>query len=438
MHAHPARVLYIILWAFVFLGSAHATTISEHALSSQGIETSLLTAGTIGECLEVPFEKFADTNQRVFTLLSIHYSLNSPLNETARVEVFLNDSNEPTQKWFLQDHLSQWLRAQFLPEEVQLENTAKVCFRSGVSTDSITVFEDSLIGAYLKADFTNGFISFVPNPKPLIGKETKIVLTVINTGSESAQVTVFYRKFDLKIAPLLKGETSVNQVIEPGEEKTIEYLIKPLKSGEVLLPPATLEYKNPFGEIERVESNRAVIQVIEPEFKARGLFIPEKTRNKQGEPVRVELILKNEGNTDLQNVSIHLQIPGALSYAGTLTLNTPGPLSPSKVQSFPLEFSASEPGSYALGCEIVYVDYKLIKKPCESFTLIVDPAHADLLPAFIALALVLVGIFIYAFIYYYKKPEEPAPVLPRKRFVHTPSAETTASRHKGRSIREVP
>ena len=81
---------------------------------------------------------------------------------------------------------------------------------------------------------------------------------------------------------------------------------------------------------------------------------------------------------------------------------------------------ASEPGSYSLGCEVVYTDYRVLKKPCEPLTMVVDPLQPDLLPAFIAMGLVIAGIIIYAFIYYYKKPEQPLSPPPRKRFAHAP------------------
>jgi len=256
-----------------------------------------------------------------------------------------------------------------------------------------------------------GFVKFIVPEKPKAGGEFEIRVTLLNAGSEAAEVDVVYRRgtleermpalvfvkgnnsFSGEVPACVKRDVNTNCVV-PGHAE-FSYFARANNAGQMTLLPAILKYAGQFGEMVEIESNRQTIIVVQPEIRVKPFLLIENDVRKTGEFEKVGIGLKNEGTETIYNISAKVFMKDDVMTYGEGTARIPS-IAPGETIYTDWEFSAAEAGVYEFGCVLNYLDYNVVETRCKTAKISYENRGLD--PALIGgavLVIVAVAVFIY-------------------------------------------
>ena len=404
--------LIILAIILIFLVSfSNAAIIDETKLTDLGQTSFEVNETNTKKCFETQFSPTVELNPEIYGIISVHAEFLPTVGKQSFIEVLLN--NEQIDKIKTENFVNEWGRFNIPQGKILLENTLKICSTTSFEVSKITVLSDSLIGYYTKADFEpeNAFQITVTPREPRFLEEFTITGELKNFGSESALVLLKYRKDELeKETPeteLIRGETQTTKTIpkcvkrntlleciEPGVIE-FEYNLRPKVIGPITLLPSIVEYENPFFEKISLESNRPTIRIIEPEIKIKPFIQMEKHNFLVGEKASIKLLITNEGQNPLFNLSLNFKAQGLDLLKGTQS-EVIELIRPNETLVKEFTISSLNAGSFKVGCSIDYLDYDVVQSSCSAVTIEVsDPALDITIMGAAALLVFSIAIYIY-------------------------------------------
>lgn len=386
--------------------SASALTLDEKKLTELEFNGVILTQeDTIADpqCSSFSFSPFSQFQQKGNdTILSIPLSFYPETNDSA-VRVFINSEEDPLQTIHPNDLLDNGFIHIIIPAENQTIPATNVtlCAFPAPITKEITIEKKGFIGLYKQARFdqNDSFITIVPIEQSLIqiGQEIPVQIILKNEGGEAVFVTLDYRKYELEYIPLVKGETHFEGIIQQGERKVFSYTIKTIREGGMLLPPATLEYTNVFGEKITLQSIRGNVSVEPLLFNVKGVFLITQNRALVNNPITIRWLAKNEGINPLYGIkTTFFANPFGQSTISPEETST-AELLPSKVESKSITLQFSKPGTYTIYCIMESEADSNKKMNCQEATIRImeDTRWAEVL---LSMFLILIAAMGYWFI----------------------------------------
>lgn len=387
----------LLLIIVLLAASASAKVLNERTLGSLGYEDFAVSGANNQECKTYNFasDQNFDKNN-VFTVFSLNteFKPEKAFTEKSVLQIFLK-SEEALKEYFPKDFETDWKRIVLPRKMLSLDNMLKVCANTSSSVTGITVSKESIIGSYEMPYIE--IKKTVEEKYPVFGREVEVKISVKNIGSESTDLNVSYPESEKRIAGTTKGNAEFSGVIEAGEEVLLSYFVKPNFAVQMTLPPALAQYTNVFGEKETIQSNRETIFVKEPEFKVKAFILTEKAKYGLGEKVNAQIVVRNEGKNDLENIAIYLRFPKQLAIEkpglGTVELKA------GETKTINIETTSNEEGKYILGCKVIYVDLNTIYTDCEEKLLEFGQEEPNIAILF-GFALLIVAAGIYAVLFF--------------------------------------
>ena len=405
-------ILVVLTLASAVLGE----TLSETVLGDAGFEDFAVEGQIVEKCREVQFISTAPVNPDAFAVFSANVEFFPVSSIESIVTVFFNGSK--ISEINAQKFQNGFARIE-LPKNKTLEtNKLKVCLKTSYSTTKIVLKKESLVGDYLKPDFSEaGAFRLSTEPySPRLFEEFKVTATLKNSGSEDAVVTLKYRKDHLENetpeTSLVKGKTIIENVtvekckerkengecISPGTA-SFEYYLRPKISGTITLLPAVAEFENIFGERVAFESNRPDITITEPLIKIRSFISVPKKEYVAGEKATLLLVMSNDSFTPALNVTGKIEPTNGLQAAEQKSFLFDSIEGKETVEK---EFSvtSAQPGIYEVDCSVVLADGAEL--PCEKATIeFKKPGFSPQVAG--GIVLLLIGAAVYGYIFYIKK-----------------------------------
>lgn len=405
-------ILVVLTLASTVLGE----TLSETVLGDAGFEDFAVEGQNTEKCREVQFISTAPLNPDAFAVFSANVEFFPVPSIESIVTVFLNGSK--ISEINAQKFQNGFVRIE-LPKNKTLEtNKLKVCLKTSYSTTKIVLKKESLVGDYLKPDFSEaGAFRLSTEPySPRLFEEFRVTATLKNSGSEDAVVTLKYRKDHLENetpeTSLVKGKTIIENVtVEKCKERkengecilpgtvSFEYYLRPKINGTITLLPAVAEFENIFGERVAFESNRPDITITEPLIKIRSFISVPKKEYVAGEKATLLLVMSNDSFTPALNVTGKIEPTNGLQAAEQKSFLFD---SIEGKQTVEKEFSvtSTQPGVYEVDCSVVLADGATL--PCEKATIeFKKPGFSPQITG--GIVLLLIGAGVYGYIFYIRK-----------------------------------
>ncbi len=396
---------------------ASATAVRETAFSALGFPDLVVEGSNQSRCSSVSFPFDAGAlPPGARTVLSLHVSA-FPRADQFELNFFLNGGAQPLATANEKDlRGGEWVRVPVPAAALLAEkNDLRVCAKTSYAVTKLVVGADSLVGGYLLPDFSaaDAFTATPSEASPAVEDEFAVSVKARNSGAADAVVDYIYRRASLEEKQpeivVLKGATEAQGVVvpkcqafdaagacaKPGEKEFV-YWVKATQATKMTLLPAVLEFDNGFGEKATLESTRPTVEVTTPVVKIRPLILSEKEIVKAGQTYQGRVALKNEGQAGLKDVKVSLKVDPGLVLEGD-DVKAFDFIPAEGTAYFDVRVRADEPGSYALGCEAVYLDKRLRFSECEPVTIVVE--KEDFSPALlVGLGLVLVAAYAYHYI----------------------------------------
>ncbi len=405
--------LLLALFLMLSLNSVLGMVINESSLAELGYENFEIMGANIEKCTEMNFVLSFDLNEGVYPVFSLHSSFGPGLGKEAKINIYLNDDENEVADIALENLGNGWARIDLPRKKLKEVNVLKICGKTSSSITNITILNDSAIGNYSKPDFLllGAFTKTISKEKPKVGEEFDIIVSLRNFGSEGANVSIKYREPELENEmpqiKIIRGETYLTSVIPKCRQRDVEtkciepgivsfkYTVKVADAMQMTLLPAILTYTNIFGEETAAESNRLTITVVQPEIKLKAYLLVGKDLLLSGEKTWLKLIVKNEGVDPLYNIVAGLDADEALTVEGK-TLMEIGMILPNKTLEFDFNITATAAGSYAVGCNLTYLDYNVIETDCNR--IIVEFKEKEIGPVIMGAGVLLfIGIIVYVY-----------------------------------------
>ncbi|MDO8625755.1 MAG: hypothetical protein Q7R47_06745 [Candidatus Diapherotrites archaeon] len=407
-------ILFCVLGCLLALaGSVGAAVINEYSLSAHGFAGVLAEGSNTTACADYLVR--ADQNWLAlgaYPMFSIHADFSPVASPDANLVVVVNADGNGTA--ITADQFQNgWFRSD-LNSLITGDNTIRLCANTSDSTTRIEVSDDSLLGVYQKPVFLRtDFVKRIPSGAPQVGDEFEIAITLHNSGSEKADVNVFYKKPYVPYDAILfvKGQTQFLGQIIPGETISFSYTAKSTRTGMVTVPAAILSYTNIFGETENRVSNYPVILIGEPDISVDATILNKTTQKRVfvSDTVPLEVVIQNTGLSDIYNIAVALDQNAAFyfspatdktgfSASGNQAISV---LKAGESRTLPFSVTASQEGRFSVGCTITYQDSNTHQTRCQPAHLIVEAAQGStaLLAGFV---LVLAAALLYLY-YHFRK-----------------------------------
>ena len=167
------------------------------------------------------------------------------------------------------------------------------------------------------------------------------------------------------------------------------------------IPKSVLEYKNVFGETIQVKSNLISIKVQEKPLELSGFILSENKINKTGKETEVNITVKNESNSNAENIKLELSTDqGGKLKEEIILINL---IEARKETNVKTSVTGLKEGKIEVNCKIKFADQNNAEKEknCEGINLFFEEEKIDYtIP--IAAALLVIGIAIFAFLHFKK------------------------------------
>ena len=270
------KCFFAILIAFMALPLASGETLFERNFGEMGYETLVIEGAEETGCQEIKFiypGNIDFLDQEIYPIASLGVEFWPVQEGKMDANSFLN--GQEISGTGIDDFKCLegkcWERIA-LPKETlkKEENVLRMCLGTGNSITKITLLNESSVGLYKTADFSeeNSFTMKAEKTDLVIGEKTEIKILLHNQGSASTQTEIKFARplaEDKNAFSVVEGDTYFEGEIEAGEEIEITYVVKPRMAAHMTLPPAIVYYKNAFGEEEAKFSNLVSLNIREPE-----------------------------------------------------------------------------------------------------------------------------------------------------------------------------
>lgn len=382
----------IVFFALVLSPVLFAAT--EKSFADAGYSDFIVDGKNQTQCSEYIFLNQGSADQ--YPILSIKAEFFPVLTGAANIKIYLNDKeiqSLTTKNFVCKEYCS--VRAVLNKEDLLAENKLKICTSTSNSITKATVLADSTIGFYETPLFS------IPDFKKSVGaynfkfgQTLPVTLKLKNSGSKEANVDVNYMRNLLESEHKsynIMGDSYFSGVIKPGEEKTFEYVIKPLRSGVITIIPSSVEYFDVFGDKQVMLSNVVEINV-EESTKLIGEIIIDKSKAKLGESVKATIALKNISASKITSVELKVLKNG--SEIGSFDV---GELNPNQTTYEDIYISSDIPATSTLTCAYEYGEESDI---CNSVSVVFE--REELSWAWIqSFIIILLGVLVFGGLYLY-------------------------------------
>lgn len=398
------KSFFVAFVAILLLPIAFGETLSERSFAEMGYESFLVEGPQETGCQEVIFiypEDIAVEDREIYPVASIGIEF-GPIQE-GKTDVNLSLNQQPVASLSTEDFKCReelcWERLslpkQFLEEE---ENSLVVCMGTGNSIMNMLLSNESRIGLYKAADFLDesAFVTRAEKTELVIGEKTTINIVLHNQGSDSAFAEIKFARplaEDKNAFSVVEGDAYFTGIVGAGEQAKISYVLKPRISATMTLPPAIVYYENEFGELESKFGNLVTLNVRQPERKIEAFIVKEEETVLIGQPIEVQLGIKNVGSDPLYDLSVEIEGDVSISQQKTLIES----IKPKETKYLPFTLSGTETGKFAIGCTISYIDQNLSESFCQqSF---VEFRQQEIGPEiYAAIFLVAIAVIVYIYI----------------------------------------
>ncbi len=399
------RTLIGIMAFLVVCSAVTGLTVSEHTWSEFGFSGISVDGTDQNGCQDMTF--LVDENDLVagnYGILSLKADFLPVASEDANVSVYINyDVNgvsvESTK------FKNGWFRWNLSADQLKKDVYVQVCAQTSNSTTRIDVSDESVFGVYQKPVFTKtDFVKRIQRTDLLVGEEFEITVSLTNSGSEAVDVNVFYKKPYVPYDAILyvKGQSQYLGTIAPGKTVEYSYIGKSTKSGMVTVPAAIVTFTNIFGEEETLISNYPVIQIDDAPVAVSGVVLNKGTQKRVFvfQEVPVQIVVKNNGLTEIKNLSIALNQNESLVFSPQPT-HALAELKAGESRTLEFSVAPSTEGRFELGCLLTYQDSNIRQTDCQPTSIVVEPQpqRTELLAA-VVLVLTAVLVFLY---YHFRK-----------------------------------
>ncbi|MDD5163325.1 MAG: NEW3 domain-containing protein [Candidatus ainarchaeum sp.] len=407
------KLLLACLLILLFAGFASAETVFEKNFQELGYQNFSVDSPGSTACTFVDFGFPSDQNafsNGNYPILSLNSDFSPVASEAAKIDVNINNAPLAEKKTteFKCNGTECWSRI-WLPKENLLEGTNRldICLHASNSTASINLKNSSKIGLYKTAQFgkqypfktADYFTTTADKSEMVIGDTTKVTVNLHNAGSGPAEIELKYARpiaEEKKAFVFIEGKAYAQGTIEPGSDIKIDYVIKPRVIGSITLPPAAVYYTNEFGEQEVIFSGQATIKIREPEKKVDAFIEKEKEINQLGQTVPLVLNVTSRGKDRLYNIEASIIAPPGISITGTQT-KTIETIAPGETIQLSFDATASQAGTFDIGCKLVYSDFNFAESKCENSKLVFEQPGIGL-EIIAVIILVIIGIAVYVYI----------------------------------------
>jgi len=388
-----AFICFMSLIAFV-----NAVVLEEFSLGSHGFNDLVVEGEGKESCLEFVFFKenpLAKADEFVFFSANAEFQ---PAQEgEASIKVSVNGSNAA--ELLPEDFTTGWAR--ILLQRTRLvdgNNLVVACARTGKTITKIVLKKDSLIGSYKSPDFSQetAFRQTPSNYSPLEGETIEVIVSLKNYGSEATNARVYWRKEGIVFPELelIEGDTQKEGIVEPGKTLEMKYKLKLKKALKLDLPKAIAYYANVFGEEKKLESNQPTLEVMLPNIDLKGFFLTDESIVYDGKQANILLAIHNNGSR-VKDIKLSVMTPQGIALEGMP--NEIALLEEKETKYLPINLTASDFGSYELGCLLELTDYTKVF-PCQKKTIefkekTVDPEIG------LAGIIVIIGVLLYLYAY---------------------------------------
>ncbi len=396
--------IFLILILLFTSPMAFGETVFERSFGEMGYENFLVEGAEETECFEAEFlypQNIAIESDEIYPIASIGIEIGPIRTGKIDVNAFLNE--EQIAEIDLEDFKCSegkcWERLA-LPKDLLLEeeNSLQICLGTGNSITSIMLDENSGIGLYKTADFSedNAFITEAEKTDLVRGEKTTIKILLHNQGSAATNVKIEFARplaDDKNAFSVVEGDTYYTGEIGAGQEIELEYVVKPRRAVHMTLPPAIVYFENAFGETESKFGNLVELDVREPERKIEAFVVKEVENAMVGQSIEMKLAVKNVGNDPLYSLSINIESDADISQQETEI----DILQPKETKYLNFTISSSNPGKFPIGCTITYTDVNVSESKCQnSFAEFVQPEINPII--YIAIIFAIIAIIIYIYI----------------------------------------
>lgn len=381
---------FVLLLVLLFLSSVMAYQAPLSDFGFNDINTSIV---SVKECQTLDITLLeSDLNKVGVGLLSLNAMFGGKELDNTYVSVSVNGGEEKVfwKEFFSCKEDSCWARV-YLPELKTGEVKVSICAILGGNTTNVFVSKDSFVGIY---DIP---LLKIRNESPsqiFLGNRAKMSIIVTNEGTKFSTLYLQFvhpdtrAKVTISSFDIVDGDSSATTSILPGETKQFDYYIKPTLISSYNLPSAALFFTNNFGEEQVLISNHPMLSVVTP----RQIEISLVTIS-ESDPVSFKAIIKNNWDIPFQGNII---------------------LSPqTKVKESMQEVFVSPKGEQEIIFEAIYFEsnkekfFATIIDSNSIFTsnsIEIESKQTQLpLGVILAIAGIIVGLLIFAWIYYSKK-----------------------------------
>lgn len=402
-----AKSIVIGIFFVLLLSAASAKTIAQQPFSELGLSGFENDAASTQRCQD--FALFSNTAQLqpgFYTVVSLHAQFFPIASDDATVSVFLNDNQTMLASAKATDFKNNWWRVHLANEKLVQQNSLRVCLNTSSTTAKIALLSDSLYGIYQLPEFKpTDFVKTVSNSSPLVGQEFDITTTVHNSGSESVDINVLYKKPEIEFRHLafVRGQSGFAGTIEQGQTVSFTYTTKATQQIPATLPAATLFYVNEWGETVQLVSNYPLMQVENPLSQVTAIVL-NKSNQKQFQENRLipfQIAVTNSGITDIANVSIVLPQSQGMGWTSNTTDFSVDLLKAGETKYLDFSVTPSQKGTFFIGCTLRYLSSPIVQTECQGTELLVEPKPFPIeFMAGIFLAVLAVLLFLF---YQYRK-----------------------------------
>ncbi len=403
------RKIFALCFLLGAAGLANAVTLQESTFKAMGYSDFYIKDSNVFSCNTYTLPFPADTNADVLGVVSLKVFYLPGPSGAPTLKAYLNDNF--ISEYFPSDFKDGALRVVLPRDKMGVSNSFRLCGMAAPQ-NTIWVSEDSAYGLYRMPYFPKGagLAVQLETYHPIVGVPFEIVAVAKNYGGEDVQVSLSYRRVDLKEslpeASVLDGETSKSGVVKmcerwdgaectmPGELR-IAYKAVANKAVPMTLLPAVMVYNDAFGKAMAV-SNRPDIGALDSNRVSAQILL-ENDSIYAGEKIPIKIVVRNSG-TPAEGVEV--KIRSGLEAIGGEEKSIPR-LAEGETQVLQFEAKGARAGNYELGCSFKYEGREF---ECQSTNIRLESQL--LTPELMGAALLtFLGLGVFAYFYYLKKDE---------------------------------
>ncbi|MEK6973015.1 MAG: BatD family protein [archaeon] len=397
------NIIYFLFFLIFINQAAFAST--EKVFSDSGYSDFIVEGKNQQQCFTYNF--LGETDSGLYPVLSLNTEFFPVTAGTVQLDIYLNEIKKASLNatdfkcsgqcisriWFNQDDLLE-------------KNDLNVCISTSNSITKATILSSSIFGFYETPLFSKDtFVKSVETKTVNFGEMLKVTLKLKNIGSKKANVDVNYMRNLVESEPKsydIIGDSYFSGVIEAGEEKTFEYVIKPLRVGTITIIPSSVEFTDIFGEKQVLLSNVVEIVVEELTDKVISEIILDKSKAKIGETVNAKIALKNISSSKISD--IYLKVLNNNQEIGSFNFDA---LNPYQTVYEDISITSDKASKSDITCTYIYEGKKA---SCKVISVAFD--KEELSWAWIqSFVLILIGLVVFGGLYLYitesGKPKEP-------------------------------